>query len=593
MRSWKKIVALACLAAAAAVLFLRSTPAPKPAEPRSAQTGLRVHWPEGRRLTFALSWTAKTTGEMAPGVDGKGSQIIALESAVDGEIAMERVAGTPGHAQVALSYSRFDKFSFGMQGQEAKGDLSQLSAALAGQPAFLDVDDRGRITSIAFPAAMQAATRSVLRGLALQLRYTLPATATGEWEAAEQDSLGEVRVRYREGEGEMAREPLAYRTLDAVEGTLVGRQALIGGAVIRLDAAGLPLSIEEIVDASYTRPGGAAPAVRSVWRFTLRRTGESAGTPSLLGVARGAQSQPVRAQVADPDREKRHDQRMAEGMSLDSIFVAFGRFETGERPGHQFLVRAAAWLRLHPENLPLMVARFRSHDLTVRGRGLILDVLTEAGTPAAQKAMRDALSSGEAREQPKDFGALVQRFTFVRDPEPESIAFLERVYDEEKRAGGRGAQGAAVALGSSVRRLHDREHDALARDVNERLRADLRTAGTPELRGALVAALGNAGREEDVPDLIAVAADPDVRVRAARAGGRQELGGGEQRFRFAAQPEPRGRRLARSLADGAGRAHAVGVGHCAGGAGEGEGRVAPGGTRDSRCAPQAQSEPGQ
>ena len=506
-----RVAAVVVLLAVVAALMLRGGPASRPAA--VSQRGQRVRWPEGKRFTYSLVWHAKTGGEVSPGQDGKASQSLAFESEAEGEVALERAGGVPSRQAVAMTITRFDKFSFSMQGQDAKGDHGQVAAGLVGQTAFLEVDERGRIGEIGFPPEMNPQVRAILRSLALELRYTLPETDVAAWEALERDSLGEVWLRYRASQAELLREPVSYRELDAVHGALQGKQEVRGGAVLSLDGSGVPLAIDETVGASYSRVGAASPAVQSSWTFVLHRTGEGRAQGLAVAAAR-AQVQPLGAQVADPDREKRRDERMAEGMSYDALSLAFDRFETGTRPGHTFLAKASAWLRLHPEELPALVGKFKSKELTVKGRGLILDVLAETGNAGAQKAMRDALSSDAARAKPHDFSILVQRFTFVIAPGQESIDFLEKELSEAKHAQNvQAAQGAAVALGSAVRRLDGQLEHGQAAQLNERLRADLRDARTPELRGALVAALGNAGRPEDVKDLVAVAGDPDVRVR--------------------------------------------------------------------------------
>lgn len=508
MRKWIA-VAVVLVAALFGILMFR---APGPSRPGArAQRGPRVHWPLDKRYTYALSWRAKTSGEVAPAQDGTSSQSLGFESAIDGEIALERAG-----AKVALSWTRIDKLSLRMEGHDAAPEQEPIKKSIVGQPAFLDIDDRGRILAIAFPPQMNPSVAAILRSVSLELRYTLPESDVTEWEARERDPLGEVQVRYRSGLRQLARETVSYSQLDAVPGTLAnGTQELHGGGVIELDADGIPQSIEDTIGASFFRQGGTSPAIASSWSFTLHRTSEARGvTPGLALLAGKLQPQPIAGQVADPDREKRFDTRAAEGVTFDSLMLTFDRFENGAKHDRAFVVKAAAWLRLHPDQVPYMVAKFKSKDLTVRGRGLIMDVLAQTNTPVAQKAMRMALETPEARTKPKDFSTLVQRFTFVNAPDKESVEFLSREYFDDLHAGNvTAAQGSIVALGSLVRRLDDQlEHDQ-ARAVNERIRAELHNARAPEIRAALVAALGNAARDEDVADLAQAASDDDVRVR--------------------------------------------------------------------------------
>ncbi|MBS2022706.1 MAG: hypothetical protein JST92_09870 [Deltaproteobacteria bacterium] len=511
----KSVIAAAVLVVVAAGFFFsRSGPTPRPTASAASRRGARVLWPEGKRYLYSLSWRAKTAGEISPGKDAQTNQDLTLESSIEGEIALERASGSSSHAVVALSWTRLDHATFGAQGQEAQGDLKQLSAQLVDQVAFLDIDDRGRVNDIAFPTEMNPSVRAILRSVALELRYTLPELEVAEWEATERDSLGELAVKYKSGAKELAREAVKYLQLDAVHGPLTGPQELRGGAMLTLDENHLLTNLQEAFSAVYTRPQGTSPAIQSAWTFTLARTGAQAARTDLEQILKRTKSQAIAQQVDDPDREHRRDVHMAEGMTPDRLLLTMDRFEGGTKLEHDFLMKAAAYLRLHPEELGSLEDKFKSSALTVRGRGLILDVLAQTGSTEAQASMRTMLSTDAARAKPRDFSILVQRFTFVLAPERGSIEFLEKEYAQAAHnANIPAAQGTVVALGSAVRRLDGQQDHALAGEVNERLRRELREAKTPEMKGALVAALGNAGRAEDVPDLVAVAADPDARVR--------------------------------------------------------------------------------
>lgn len=466
---------------------------PREQRPPAAQSVSRqVKWPDGKRLTYSVSWQAHTASQIAPDEGGVSSKALAMDSNVEGEIVLARSGAT-----LALAYTRFDKFAFSMQGNEAPADLEQVQKVLGGQPAFLEIDGQGRIVSVAFPEGMPPTVSSALRSLAIQLGYVLG--EGGEWTAQERNSLGEVRSRYRRQGRELSRQPEAMVSLEAIPGALEGKQEVHGGASIVVDEDGVPVSIDESVAVSYTRKAGQDPALKSSWTFTLHRTAEGVSDGRLERLAARAQAIPLSQPLQDPDRARRQDLRMSEGMSIESMLLAFDRFDGGAKHDRQFLVKAAAWLRLHPEDLPVLVAKFK--QVGDRGRGLILDVLAETGTPGAQKAMRDSLSIPLA---PKEFTSYVQRFSFVLAPDRQSLDFLTSKMRE--------STGAVVALGSASKRLRDQHDEAGAREVNERLRSELRSA-KPEMRYAVVAALGNAARAESVPDLLAYSSDSDVRVR--------------------------------------------------------------------------------
>src|SRR4051812_5838573 len=133
----RRIVAgtiVAILVVGAALLLMpREQRAPVAAQNASRQ----VKWPDGKRLTYSVSWQAHTASQIAPDEGGTSSQALAMESNVEGEIALARTGAT-----LALSYTRFDKFSFSMQGNEAPADVEQVQKVLAGQPAFLEIDSQ-------------------------------------------------------------------------------------------------------------------------------------------------------------------------------------------------------------------------------------------------------------------------------------------------------------------------------------------------------------------------------------------------------------------------------------------------------------------
>ena len=123
-----------------------------------------------------------------------------------------------------------------------------------------------------------------------------------------------------------------------------------------------------------------------------------------------------------------------------------------------------------------------------RGRGLILDLLVETGSGPAQKAMREAPGSKEARAQPEAFSSLVQRFSFARAPDRETVDLLQSTYETAKTNGWTtAAEGAVVAPGSTVQSLTEQGNEALSSDkdalVRDQVATSLRSVDSPDARG--------------------------------------------------------------------------------------------------------------
>jgi hypothetical protein len=101
-----------------------------------------------------------------------------------------------------------------------------------------------------------------------------------------------------------------------------------------------------------------------------------------------------------------------------------------------------------------------SEEAGALGRAAAFEALADAGTPAAQTAMRDALATASLRTDP-DYAALLLRLGSVRCPTPETVAWLAELHDEAVRAGA--LQVAAASAPDGGRAAFDGAHGRHAR----------------------------------------------------------------------------------------------------------------------------------
>ncbi len=498
------LTAALCAIAAAVAFVIHPEGAPAASPPR-------LHFVAGQQWAYQLDWQAQTSGQITGGPD---SRAVGMQSHVEGALQLEVVSAHPEGAQLAVRFSTLERFDFSMQGQAVSQDLAAVRADLVGQPAYFELDGRGRVSSLAFPPAASPTLRATMRAVVLELGFTLPEQTAPAWDAAEPNGLGSLRAHYVRSGSELVRTPIAYTRLDAAPGEVSGPQELSGHTVFALDPEGGLYSVEDEQRVTYRRSAGDEPSVSAHWSFMLHRTAAFVG--AVAAAPADLSAQPLQGTIADQGLSARRDARLAKQMSLELLALTVERFEAGTRPGHEFLVRAGAFLRLHPEANAALVAQFCSPTLTVKGRGLVLDILVEAGDLPAQAAMREALADPAAHGRSTDYSKLVQRFTFVADPSPESIDFLASEARRARQSGDLLAgQGAVVALGSSVRRLQDGGDLARAQTTNDRLRQELEAVkdGTPLQKRGILAALGNTARAENVDAIVGFAHDSDLQVR--------------------------------------------------------------------------------
>lgn len=516
------VAALAALAVGG--LWLARRPAaPEAAQAGQAQAGsaLRLRWPAGVRTLYGLSWTSRTAALVAPAQGTSQESRLLAATDVRGTVALESLGTAPGGTLVAVSYASLDKFAFSLQGQDAIGDDRALLDAIVGQRVFVTLSPRAEVKEVAFGQATPPPVQTALRALVQQLQFTLPEGGEASWEAVEAAPPGALRVRYLRDGLTLLRNPAAFERLDAVPGALDGEQTLKGGAAIRLDADARLVSLQDAGEWRYQRRGQSKASVDVGFTFVLeRRAEEACDAPALRAQLGGTKAQPLARAIDDPQRAARRDQRLAGKLTLDDLLSRFDHFEKGQRPGHDFIVRAGAFLRLHPEALARLAARFEDPALGFRGKGLLLDTLVAAGDANAQQVMRRLLQGEEARKDPRDLGMLVQRFSFVEEPEPASEQFLEEELQRARLARQVPAQqGAAAALGAMSDRLRHAGRPDLAGSAADLLARELRGSDNPNVQRALLAGLGNARRPEDVGTIAGFAGsdDPRLRLEAASA----------------------------------------------------------------------------
>ncbi|PTL76516.1 HEAT repeat domain-containing protein [Vitiosangium sp. GDMCC 1.1324] len=484
----------------------------------AARGELRFPWAEGVRHVYALTWSSRTGGMITPAQEGAGkeqTQRLLAETEVEGEVVVEGLGATPEGFRAAVSYGKLRRFSFKLQGRDAVEDEAKVMGELSGHPAFVTFNTAGEPVALAFEPTVPAATQSALRALVAQLHWTLPTAGATEWTAVERSAVGQASVRYLRDGDRLHRTPVAYESLDAVPGpALDGQQQVRGSALLSLDATGAPVSFSDQVELSYTRRGATEPSIIAGWTFTLERLVQERYDAAALLARAQTPARPLSQPVTDAELGARRDARLAQGVSVESLMLDIDHFEAGQRPAHALIVKAGAYLRLHPEADLELVHKFQNPELTLKGRGFVLDLLVQAGDGPAQAALRAALETPVAQEHSREFGLLVQRFSFVEAPEPESAEFIAHQFERARNARDvASAQGAAVALGSTVRRLAQMGREDAARQYGARLRDELAYTQEPGMQRGLLAALGNAARLEDVDAIRAYSGSEDPQVR--------------------------------------------------------------------------------
>jgi HEAT repeat protein len=199
----------------------------------------------------------------------------------------------------------------------------------------------------------------------------------------------------------------------------------------------------------------------------------------------------------------------------------------GEMPNHrQWIYRTVGLLLLKPETCAELAKAWSEPGLSDGAHNLIVDVLANAGSAEAQKALRDILGSEQAWKD-NNFQRLVQSMTLLREPNVESVAFLESLSTTVKQPAGQAA--AVISLGSGIGKLYARGEVQEAEKFNRTIRRLAQSASTSGQKQGVLYAIGNTGMDSNLSLLGDFISSPDDNIRATSARALRNFKGGDAR----------------------------------------------------------------
>jgi hypothetical protein len=217
-----------------------------------------------------------------------------------------------------------------------------------------------------------------------------------------------------------------------------------------------------------------------------------------------------------------------------SVAATVRSLPAGARPAEVWRRAAHVLLRLNVKECEALGLVFEDAEVTDTIRVLVLDLLAGAGSAEAQAVMRRLLALGVARRNARIFATFVQRLGFVEQPDGKTLRFLTNVYAESKNGVHDVLAACAYALGASAGQAFQSGEADIAARACDVLRRDLRAAGDPREKAALLAALGNGGVPSDARVILRFALDADPLVRSATALALRKISTSETRAQLVA-----------------------------------------------------------
>lgn len=448
----------------------------------------------GDRHVYELAWHAEATRTSASaGVSGA----LTLE----GDLAVSVLSAGPEGTRLSLSLLRVGAAELRVQTEPVAID----PAMLTGLRAEILVGSDGDVRRAFFDPDSPPIFRELMTGVIarLDLRGAEPDAAAREIRSGH----GLVEATYHAvSKNVITRELRRVVRFDTAPGITVDASALLAEGRIELDDDRVPVVIE--LHDGATLPGEQGLVADD--RFSLVRTRVDRAPAHAL-------VEPIEIDPnAGPDLEasaREMDRQYAAGYQMQDLSIALTVASGGLQPSTGEFSRAAAFLRAWPEHAEQLVPMIAAAD--EGGRQLAFDMLSAAGTPQAQAAMREVMSLPQWASWPERV-VLVQRFAFVAEPTVASAELLLSMLDEAALGGDHELCRATMhPLGVVASRVDDLW---LAERIHSRLVA-FADDDDAFMRAGAIAGLGNARRLDDVPRLLVAMGDDDssVRVEAASA----------------------------------------------------------------------------
>jgi hypothetical protein len=175
LRAWQWAAGLLVLAAGAGVVFARSHEGTAPGVGATAkERSRRFAWPQGGRWTYAVHWDAASSRTVPAGDEMRD---VTGGSLFDGDVSLRSLgADAEGITTLVFTLERVRDYRLELGTMELISDRDRALAvaALAGKEAFVRVDGRGVVQSIAYHQDTRAPDRELVRHLVDMMRVTLP-----------------------------------------------------------------------------------------------------------------------------------------------------------------------------------------------------------------------------------------------------------------------------------------------------------------------------------------------------------------------------------------------------------------------------------
>ena len=440
-----------------------------------------------------------------------------------GALCIEGVEPRAESARAMVSICDVDRVQWEVMHQDVLAPLGEDSMLTSGG-VVVDIAPDGTFSSPQWRKATTEQAQSLLHTLLPELMVEVEPQVDA-WERNHPNSVGDGRILYQLNAEDGAHYHLTRGRPEYLafvsDGFNPSEHQLSNRYEIEMSDRGHLVALEGGEDLIPAESAASSLKQESRFRLMLRHISPTSRTfveeqrmelSSIGGhlVTKGTRQRLLESQAQGFTREQ---------MNHDLALYAAGGTMPG---GNRWLWQAEGLLKLNPSYAEDLVPLFLSEAMNHQGRKYIFDVLSSAGTPEAQAVMRSLVETETFRVDIANRVAMLQDFMFLKEPTDESLRFMIEQYREnqgEDAASLEAKRAMAYSLGGMAKSFAEYGLLDEAQSALQPLREDLTEAEDRIAQQVLVAALGNAGLEEDVETIVEFAQSdaPELRFTAAIA----------------------------------------------------------------------------
>ncbi|NUN15837.1 MAG: HEAT repeat domain-containing protein [Myxococcales bacterium] len=342
-----------------------------------------------------------------------------------------------------------------------------------------------------------------------------------EWTRGSCDERGCEWVGRVAGTGDTAGGPNS----PSVDGTT--RRGVFDTRIRRNDAGVVALDVQRRIEFLRGAQVVSTMVVSSSWE---KLEAEKLGPEPLIDNQDGVM---VAWSQLDDAAQRSALEKRVDGLTGDQVLDTLKQHgQGGTVPEHsRWLWRVVGLLRLKPDFAAALRAAVHPNGVVWGGMGpmLVLDVLANAGTDAAQRAAVDLLSDPSLRQRP-DYGRLIQSLILVRYPRQWLVETTARLVNSLPAGAAR--RGAINTLGVLIGRW-GQSGGIVPKAWLDHIETAVEPGAYDEDRRAVLMALGNTKDTRVLPKLLAAVVNetPALRLTAVRALSQMPSEVSEQVFR--------------------------------------------------------------